>query len=69
MYNSITEPSRHHTSKQLKDRRSTSNRKVTLFNGIYNCLNATRPSEADNIYPQIYIIYKATKESFHNKYD
>jgi hypothetical protein len=36
IYNFTTEPPYHRTPKQLKDWWSTSNRKITLFNDIYN---------------------------------
>lgn len=55
------EVSRHRTLKQLNGRWSTSNRKITLFNDIYNCMYAARPSGVDDA-----MLLETVKESFHN---
>lgn len=63
MYNTI-EPLHRHTLKQLKDRWSISNRKVTLFNGIYNRLYTIRPSRANDV-----MLLEAVKECFRDMLD
>jgi hypothetical protein len=60
-YNSTTETPRHCTAKQFKDRWSTTNWKVSLFNNIYNLLSMIRLSGSDDV-----MLLKATKETFHD---
>jgi hypothetical protein len=63
-YNSATQASRHHTSKQLKDQWAMSNQKTTIFNGVYNHLHASWLSEVDDV-----MLLKVAKENFYNKPD
>jgi hypothetical protein len=62
MYNSTTKLPRHYTDKQIKDRWSTSNRKVALFNDTYNGLSSVWSSRSNNA-----MLLKAEKEIFHNR--